>query len=66
MSKLQEELARISFEMAKQAEREATVVRNVKGQQMMEKQRLTTKIVNLMEQMLEEINGNGDPSGNPT
>uniref|UniRef100_A0A915IFQ9 Uncharacterized protein n=1 Tax=Romanomermis culicivorax TaxID=13658 RepID=A0A915IFQ9_ROMCU len=57
VSKLEEESARISFEMAKQAECGATVSRNVKGHQILERQRPTTprKIVHLMTETLGEI-----------
>uniref|UniRef100_A0A915LB05 Uncharacterized protein n=1 Tax=Romanomermis culicivorax TaxID=13658 RepID=A0A915LB05_ROMCU len=57
MSKLQEELARISFEMAKQAKTKATVAKNVKGQQMIHRQRPTMplRIVHQMDKTLDEI-----------
>uniref|UniRef100_A0A915HRM7 Uncharacterized protein n=1 Tax=Romanomermis culicivorax TaxID=13658 RepID=A0A915HRM7_ROMCU len=59
MSKLQEEVARISFEMAKQAEIEGTVSQYVKGHGTLERQRPATppRIVHPMNEMLDEIRG---------
>uniref|UniRef100_A0A915IW92 Uncharacterized protein n=1 Tax=Romanomermis culicivorax TaxID=13658 RepID=A0A915IW92_ROMCU len=64
MSKLQEEVARISFEIAKQAEIEATVSQYVKVYRTLERQRPTTPpiIVHPMDGMLDEIRGNLKPA----
>uniref|UniRef100_A0A915L3Q2 Uncharacterized protein n=1 Tax=Romanomermis culicivorax TaxID=13658 RepID=A0A915L3Q2_ROMCU len=64
MSKVQEELVRISFKMAKQAEGEASVAKNVRGGRIMEKQRPTTlpRIIHLMEEMLDKIRSKWRPT----
>uniref|UniRef100_A0A915KBV0 Uncharacterized protein n=1 Tax=Romanomermis culicivorax TaxID=13658 RepID=A0A915KBV0_ROMCU len=64
VSRLEEELTRISFEMAKQAKSKATVARNVKGHQTLESRRLMTppKIVYLMMEMLDKIRRKWKPA----
>uniref|UniRef100_A0A915ITE4 Uncharacterized protein n=1 Tax=Romanomermis culicivorax TaxID=13658 RepID=A0A915ITE4_ROMCU len=64
VSKVEEELARGSFQMARQAEIKATVGRNVKSHQTLERQRLTMppKIVHPMMETVDEIRGKSKPA----
>uniref|UniRef100_A0A915KGJ2 Uncharacterized protein n=1 Tax=Romanomermis culicivorax TaxID=13658 RepID=A0A915KGJ2_ROMCU len=57
VSRVEEELMRGSFDMARQAKIKATVGGNLKGHQTLERQRPTTppKIVHPMAEMLDEI-----------
>uniref|UniRef100_A0A915J2P9 Uncharacterized protein n=1 Tax=Romanomermis culicivorax TaxID=13658 RepID=A0A915J2P9_ROMCU len=57
IARVDDELMRSSFEMARQAEIEATVGGSVKDHQTLERQRLTTppKTVHLMAETLDEI-----------
>uniref|UniRef100_A0A915J495 Uncharacterized protein n=1 Tax=Romanomermis culicivorax TaxID=13658 RepID=A0A915J495_ROMCU len=61
---VEEELRRSSFNMAMQAEIEATVNGNVKGHQTFERERLTLppKLVHPMAKMLEEIRWKSKPA----
>uniref|UniRef100_A0A915JP34 Uncharacterized protein n=1 Tax=Romanomermis culicivorax TaxID=13658 RepID=A0A915JP34_ROMCU len=54
---------RVSFEMAKKAEVEASAARNVKGHQTSERQKWMTppKIVHLVMETLDEIRGKSKP-----
>uniref|UniRef100_A0A915KKA4 Uncharacterized protein n=1 Tax=Romanomermis culicivorax TaxID=13658 RepID=A0A915KKA4_ROMCU len=64
MARVEKELRRNSFEMARQAKIEATVSGNVKGHQTFEGERPTSppKLVYLMAETLDEIRGKSKPA----